>query len=268
MALPANFGEWEHLQSVYIQIHNREVREEFADIDVDDDITTPRASLKIACLMKDKDTAQAMNLRERLFDRIREKASIVTTGGARNYTKRRNKPQVTLYFKEDDADIEPGFDPITGETSFRIMDAGNDDDITENEAKLLATAIKNLFMAGNGFLWRKGKDMVTYSDWDKGYQLQLLCRSKLEGIELAQRILDIQSHTLEKQFTNFITNEDPTTRYPVLPPTKPILGKQEKMPRERPIADVRFTHATLWVRGMRQAQLLVDRIGVGKPLIR
>ena len=58
MPLPDNFSPWEHLQNVLRQVHNRIVKEEFSDITDDDDIVTPRGSLKKACLLDDNDSAE------------------------------------------------------------------------------------------------------------------------------------------------------------------------------------------------------------------
>lgn len=260
MPLPNNFTPFEHFQSVWMQVVNRIVREEFKDIEVDDDITTPRGSLKLACLTQDRDTAELMLLRYALFQEIRSKQVHVVSDAFTRSVRRRHKPQIMLYFVEDLSDVAEGYDPVDGRISFRLMDAGTDDDISESQARSIATRIKSSFGASNGFVWRKGKDMVSYSDWDKGYQLQLLCRDKSEGKRVIEQVLDIQGHSPEWENMNHIANEQATARYPTLPPTKSILGKSKRMPRERPIADVRFALATLTIRGMQNSLILYERL--------
>ena len=67
MALPENFSEFEHLQSVVRRVHNRAVKQFFKN-QTDNDISTPKASLKHACLIKDNDSQPVMMQRQWLFE--------------------------------------------------------------------------------------------------------------------------------------------------------------------------------------------------------
>ena len=67
MPLPIDFSPWEHLQNTIRFAHNQQVRKEFDDIQVDDDITTPRGSLKVASLIDDKDTSTMTLIRMFLY---------------------------------------------------------------------------------------------------------------------------------------------------------------------------------------------------------
>jgi hypothetical protein len=188
MPLPANFSEWEHFQSTLIRTQNRIVREEFNDVGDDDwepDIGTSRASLRVACTLKDTDNGFLTIGRLFLYYFILRKCrdlvhpvygSVIGGDGP----VRRHRPQITLYFQEDYSDIEPGYAPVTGEISIRLM---NETAVSLTEANLrtYATKIKTSFTTGGGFVWRKGKESSSYADWDKGYQLQLLVRDKTEG---------------------------------------------------------------------------------------
>lgn len=267
MPLPEGFSEWEHLQDVLRQTQNRVVREAFADISEvsDDDITAPRSSLRWACLLKDDDSAVMTQLRLWMFYGILRKAkdfhpAMFATPVTTYQTMFRYKPQIKLYFAEDSIDLEPGFDPIDGEINFRLMheDATT---LTMSEVTNYANKIKTLFASGTGFIWKKGKIMGTYTDMDKGYKLQILARDRNEVKRVVEQVLDIQNHSPEWKRLKFNENDEPTLAYPTLPETKNILGKNYRMPRYRPIADVRFKYSLIHVHGRPQPIVLVDRTG-------
>jgi len=252
-------------QSTLINVQNKIIRKEFDDVVDDDDITTPRSTLKVACLQKDDDTATMCLIRLIFFYVVLRKArdlhpaiyGIPTTAFQ---SKRKFKPQITLKFSEDLADVDPGYDPVEGEISFRLMNQESTT-LTISEAKAYANKVKTAFCAAGGFLWKKGKVMVSYSDWDKGYQLQLLCRDKAEGKRVIEQVLDIQGHSPDWKHMNVNENQEPLARYPTIPPNKRILDKTRRQPRERPIATVRFQWAELSIHGEPSARILADRTG-------
>jgi hypothetical protein len=265
MPLPTNFSPWEHFQQVLIQVQNRKVRTEFSDLDDDDDITVARSSLRVACTLRDDDSAIFTLLRLFFFYGILRGwrdfwPTIYASSSVPSATKRRHKPQITLYFSQDLNDIEPGYDPVAGEISFRIM---NEETSTFTTAKLetLANKVKSLFSTGGGFVWHKGKTLYSYSDWDRGYQLQLLCISEAEAKRIVEQVLDVQNHTPDWSNFNTIANDQPAEAYPNNPGTKNILGKQIKVPRRRPLANVRFQYGLLKLHGKAQPFVLVDRTG-------
>jgi len=211
----------------------------------------PKASLKKACLIKDNDSASVMDMRLQLFKIIKEQADLIIANSERIVKKRRDKPQITLDFSAEKEDVESGAEPITGEISFRIMDAGSDDDISESQARTFAQRIKTIFGGKEGLLWR--------CDWDKGDQLQIICRSKDEGKTIVEKVLEIQGHSPDWENANYKINEAPSSRYPTLPPTKTIFGRPKRMPRERPVADVRCRYAAILIRGMTQPVMLYEQ---------
>ena len=262
MPLPENFNEWEHVQSTFIQIHNREVREEFADIEVDDDVTTPRGSLKTACLMKDNDTAQLMDLRERLFERIKGKTLLAGGDSGNEFVPRRRKPKITLYFSEDLQNVETGYDPVMGTIGFRLMNEPETGIMSEADAKSYATKIKSTFATGNGFVWRKGREMWNYTDWYKGYQLQILAIGEAEAKEVISAVLGIQGHAPDWDSLSRSMAASPSTAYPTSPGTVTTVGKTVRLPRRRPVANVRFRYATLNLHTLARPLLLIDKTGL------
>lgn len=263
--LPNNFSPAEHLQDTIRRTYNPEVREWFADLTTDDpDINTPRGSLRTACTHLENDTMDMTVSRMLLFDMVIKQRFTQAQGGSDrdlNYrVLRRTRPQVTLYFLEDLEDVEPGYDPVAGEISFRLMDQTSTT-FSNSEAIALANRIKAEFGTSQGFTWRKGRELCSYTDWDKGYQLQLLVRSESEGRSLVGKILDLQSHTPEWEFFNHIENGAPAEAFPTVPPRETILGKSRRLPRRRPVADVRFQYATVKIAGLAKPVYLFDRSG-------
>ncbi|MBD2090205.1 hypothetical protein H6F67_10110 [Microcoleus sp. FACHB-1515] len=271
MPLPNNFSPYEHLQSVLLQTYNRIVREEFADADTDD-INTPRSSLRTACLLRDDDSAIQSLLRMMLLYFVLRKAADLQTPiygvPVPSYQEARQfQPQIQLYFQEDAADVEPGFSPVTGEISFRLVNE-TAQSLSEGELRSIANRIRSNFANSNGFVWRKGKVMVTYTDRQRGYKLQLLCRSEAEARRVIGNVLDIQGHTPDWQFLNVSNNAEPSQRYPTIARSESVLGRSRRMPRQRPIADVRFIYACCHIRGLPNPVILIDRSGYHRrPLV-
>lgn len=265
--LPPDFSEQEHLQDAIRRWMNREIRDYFSDLggdDWDENITTPKASLRVACTHKDTDSLLMTSLRWDLFERVRlQKIQVPIVGipAGDVHETRKFKPQIFLYFQEDFQDIEPGFAPVTGRITFRLMQYQYDQ-ITPAIAQTLAQRINSNFNLGPGYVWRKGRVMVSYTDRGRGYQLQLLSRTENDGLQLINQVLDINNHTPDLTLCNVTENQLETAAYPVIPPTDVIYGESRRLPRRRPIADVRFQYAVLHVWGLVHPIPLVDRTGL------
>lgn len=255
----------EHLQSTLRRFYNKEIREWFNDVDLDDlDINVPRQSLALACRHLDEDSAMMTLQRMLLFTDVRNRYALTSRGVGettyRNSVRRKKRPKVTLYFIEDLNDVADGYAPVDGQISIRLMDH-DQSTITETIARTFATRIKTAFASGSGFVWKKGKLMCSYSDWDKGYQLQLLCKTESEGRRVVEQVLDIQNDTPEWAYFNVKENAEPSQSFPTVPPNERAYGKIRRQPRRRPIADVRFQTAYLHVIGVPNPVILVDRSG-------
>lgn len=189
--------------------------------------------------------------------------SAMSSGGE---VKRRGQPKVTLFFLEDMADVDPEYAPVVGEVGFRLMNVSDNPSsdkatITRSDIEQLANAIKVAFLSPTPYVWKKGREMISYTHWENGYQLQLLCRSKTVGIELAQKILSIQNHAYAAKRLKHTTTEGEAEAYPTIPPELTVLGKKVKTPRYRPVADVVFTQASLSLHYFSQNIVLVNDLG-------
>ena len=260
MALPAGFNEFEHLQSVYRQTINRIVREEFDDVedDLSPDITTPRGSLKNACLHKDEDSGVMTQMRTDLFylvlGGINVKAlefygmPITTFHESVEFL-----PQVVLHFREPALEAKAAKRyPLRSQVGFRLLDKN----LTLAEANTLARRIKDLF-ATPKFHYKKGHVKVSYRDKDKGYELILTVFSEAEARRIIEQTLDINGHIPDWELmSNTESGQNFTTKR-----TKLILGKTVELPKRRQIGNVYFHHAELKMHGLVRDVILCDTSG-------
>lgn len=268
MTLPEDYNPWEHLQDVVKRTFKKEVLEEFRDTGGDDwqrDITTPRNSLRTACTPDDNDTATMTLIRMMLFYIVLRRAQDmqapiygIPTGTYHETFK--FKPHVTLYFREDIQDVDPEFQPLRVQISFRLID---ETETTISKAKLttLANKIKTEFGGVTAYRWHKGRTLCTYTEPEKGYRLQIYAFSESEGREVIAKVLDIQNHSPD--WSNLAVNENANASeaYPIIPPQKNILGELSRMPRKRPVGYVRFQRATCQIWGRTKPVVLYDRTG-------
>jgi hypothetical protein len=269
MPLPPN--TWEHLQTTLMQVQNRIVREEFNDVEDDDNIATPRQSLKVASMLKDDDSAIETIIKLIFFYVVLRKASdlqpaiygipVTTFQDSVKFL-----PQVRLFFLEDSHDVEHGYSPVEAEITIRLI-GETSESMTEAKAKTIANKIRTLFCAGNGFTWKKGREMWTYKDPSKGYNLQLLAWSETEAKKVIEQVLDIQSHS--PNWDKYLSGTTKKKTFPTVPVMSRIYGKLRREARERPIATVRFRYAELKLHGLPNDVQLVDRTGFRRnPLVK
>lgn len=274
MTLPDGFSHAEHLQDTLRRTFKREVREWFREVDLDDlDINTPRTSLATACEHQDDDSLIMTMARVLLFETVRGRALNVLAGGLsglsegvgetrrRHSVLRRDHPQIVLYFLEDISDVEPGYEPVQGRISFRLMDH-TASTMTPAIAQIYAQRLKSNFVTGGGFVWKKGREMFSYTHWEKGYQLQLLVKTEPEARRLVTACLDIQNESPDWALFSHSVNAEPATAFPTIPETSRIYGETKRGPRRRPVADVRFQYAHMLVPGRSSPITLVDRTGL------
>lgn len=255
--LPTDFNDFEHLQNLIRQVHNKEVREAFRELGGEEwlpDISTPKGSLRTACTIQDNDPATTMLIKQNLFYIMLRRAKdfqapLVGMPKASLDAVRKYRPQINLFFKEDLDDVDEEFKPVEGRLSFRLMNEDSES-ITKTKLTTIANKIKTEFGVNNGYTWKKGKNYYSYTDKEKGYQLQILAFSEQEARNLINKILDIQGHSFQAKRFNKSENDNPSEAYPILPPNQTILGDLTREPRRRPVATVRFQYsqANIWGR--------------------
>jgi hypothetical protein len=266
MTLPEGFNSWEHFQDTVRKVQNRIVREEFSDAGEDDGIATPRSSLRQACLIDDNDTADMVQAKIQFYYLVLRKARdlqapIYGLPDTSEPVMVAKIPRVILFFQEDFQDVELGYRPITGEIGVRLI-GETPQSLSESKLNTLANRIKNEFANGSGYVWRKGKELYSYVDKNKGYQFKILSRSESEAKELISKMLDINTDSPDWDNLNLSQSTNPGSKYPTNPGSQFILGKSRKKKRIRPIADVRFQYACLTLQGVSNPIPLVDRSGI------
>lgn len=269
MPLPNDFSPWEHLQNTLRLAHNQQVRREFDDIEVDDDISTPRGSLKVASLIDDRDTAPMTLLRMFLYHVIIKgygMPEIYAVPFTDINESVRYSPKVFLNFAQNYRDVDADERAVEGQISIRLRNE-TATTLTQANVNALAQKIRTLFGSANGFEWRKGKAMLTYTEPEKGYFMQLLVRDQAEGRRIVEQVLDIQNDTPDWKFSNYKENLEPTAAFPTNPPNKTIIGKSRKQYRRRPLVTVRFRSAQLHVQGLPNPIVLYDKTGLYKRAI-
>lgn len=250
MPLPQGFSEWENLQDLVRLEHNKAVRAYFKN-QADDDISTPKARLKHSCLIKDDDTVAMTQMRMWLFEITVGRAASLQTPvyGIPVQELQSNKtfkPQVKLHFVEsfDEENQVNGISPLEGEITFRLMDKTSET-ITRNDAEQLARRIKQIF-ATPLFLWEKGWFKATYTDDQRGYKMQLLVKSKAEGERVIRNVLEVQSHSFDRDCFQFIEHD---RTYAINPGTHRVYGRTVKKFIKRRRANVKFRYAQLLIWG-------------------
>lgn len=176
---------------------------------------------------------------------------------------RRFKPHVVLFFQESKEDFNNRLKTDKkasrgqGRISFRLMDKTSEN-LTILYATQLATQIKSKF--GNPpYEWNKGKLLFSYTDHDKGYQLQLLVNSEQEALRVIEQILDLQAHSVDRERIQQARNLAPEIAYDETPRKKTILGRIEEQPVRRKPCKVKFLYAQLFVEDKQDPVTLYDR---------
>lgn len=183
-----------------------------------------------------------------------------------NTVYRKHKPKLVLYFREDSDFVPTGTQSTTPHgrdrkdsiISFRLMDETSQT-FSEANGTALGQKIKEVFGADGGFIWNKGKTLYSYTDWEKGYQLQLLCRNEVEAKRVTTAALSIKNDTPDWRNLQEVKNDQEALRYPVNPGTQVIMGKTVNKPVERPTVDVRFQYAYVKLSGVKEPVTLYDR---------
>lgn len=262
MPLPEGFNETEHLLDLFRREHNKAVNQRFKN-QTDNDVTTPKASLKHASIIKDSDSAITTIIRFLLFEFLVGHGQSIQAPvygvPAQEYQRNTKfKPQVKLSFKEKFSTELTERYPATGEITFRLMDESSES-ISRAKAEKLAKDIKREFTSPT-FIWEKGWYKYTYKDIQLGYDFRLLVKSKTEGERIVRKVLEIQGHTFNNDNQQFIEHDK---TYSLNPGTHKVYGRTVKKSIERPRVDVRFRYAQLLIHGQVNAVNLVAMSDVG-----
>lgn len=256
MPEPDNFTPTEQFQDINKKIANQIVREYFRDVtslEEDLDLTASRQALLKACLHKEDDSLLLTIGRNQLFNQYTTYArdQIPIVAGSLLDEIDANiayKPKITLYFKEDEDDVDPGYRPLRMETSWRLVDETTQT-ITKAKLTTIGNKIKTHFGRGSGYLFKKGRKFISYKKLSQGYNFLLRARDNAEGKDLIREILSMNGDTLDDEILKISETDNETDAYPYNPGTQLVLGKRRPKLRKRPLVNVKFRYAYATVNG-------------------
>lgn len=258
MPVPDNFSPVEQFQDVNKRLWNKLVREYFRDItglENDLDLTTPRQALLKACLHLEDDPLPLTIGRMLLFlnatNWLKNQTSYIFGQVVEQIDESvEYRPKIVLYFREDEEDAEPGYQPLPLEISFRLMDETSTS-ITKNKLIAIGNKIKTAFGTGQGYVHRKGRRIAYYNDKLNGCKFQVHCREEQDGKNLIREALSIIDKTIDETKLNYNKIDNEADAFPYNPGFHNVLGKRIEKPRRRVITNVRFrySYVKLWSKG-------------------
>ena len=269
MALPPNFDDTEHLQATVRRYLNRQIKEDFADLNDasgnwEPTIGTSRESMRKALLHEDTDSLLVTNTRMMLYYFTFGKASQLQpaiVGMSKEAWDLQQtvaySPHIFLYFKQDSDAVPTGYYPIEADISFRLTNETSSS-LTQANLETLANKIKAELGTGQGYTFDKGKYLCKYVDKENGYDFQLYTLNEAEGERVVKKIIGIRNHPYDddKFKVTVPRRKSVNTTGNIL-----ILGKSRKKYRWRPTAKVRFLYAQMLVYNRPEPICLVDRTG-------
>lgn len=254
---------WRNLRDFLRRYYNKEVNEWFRDEpDQLPDNSTSRKQAKRACLIMPKDSQNIALLKTLNFRFVIQQSHLapdVYGVPISNFDAvRKHRPQIWLEFKEDALDVEGGYSRLRGAISYRLMEETTET-ISKTELTTIANRIRTEFGVNNGYIWKKGKDLASYVNKEKGYQFQLLVRNKTDAKELITKVLNTNNSIPNWKYLSYKESDNPTQAYPTIPDNQIILGKTVRQPRKRPVGDVRFQYGYCSLWGNAKPIVLYDR---------
>ena len=123
--LPNDFNPFEHLQKTYKTEFNRQVDSYFKDVEGNGDLSSTRASLKLACRIIDNDNDAMMNMRHNLFFNVigysRKNLAVVYGEKWDSAPPVAGHPQLFFIFSQDASASPTEEEPLIREKSVRLM---------------------------------------------------------------------------------------------------------------------------------------------------
>lgn len=279
--LPAGFNSIEHLQQTWRSIHNKRVDNYFNDVTGNGDLTSIRASLKLACRSVDTDNLHASWMRADLFysqSGLNKKDLAVVYGSKFDTAPPvAGHPQLFLCFSQDGSAASINEPLIEHEKSCRLMkfscSSGNvKPAITKADMLAIANEIKTIFTdAKKGITYVTGNKTASYTDSDNGFPKgnYMLVNSKADAIKIYKGMCNAVDVTYKGDNHIVYNNPDKPSTTTATAGTTTILGKAVKNNRYRPLATLRFRYAYISLGTLVKPVFLIDttlrNIGLIQP---
>jgi hypothetical protein len=270
MTIPDNFNPFEHLQQTYKTEFNRRVDRYFKDIGSNGDLSSPRASLKLACRIADNDNDAMMNMRHNLFFNVigygRKNLAVVYGSKFDTAPPVAGHPQLFLHFSQDGA-AQPTDEPlIEHEKSCRLMNFSCSTDgvkpaITKADMIAIANEIKTLFLDNKkGITYTTGNKSASYTDPDNGFPKgnYLLVNAKADAVNIYSKMCNAIDVPYRGDSHIILNDPDKASTTTVTAGKTTILGKQRNNRRYRPVAVLRFRYAYISLGNLVAPVFLID----------
>ncbi|MGM3305100.1 hypothetical protein ACSQ6I_03795 [Anabaena sp. WFMT] len=268
--LPDDFNPFEHLQRTYISEFNRRVNRYFNDVQGNGDLSGPRPSLKLACLMTDNDNDAMMTMRHDLFFDVigygRKNLAVVYGEKFASAPPVAGHPQLFLHFSQDGAAVPEGEPLIEHEKSCRLMKFSCTSDgvqpaITKPDMVAIANEIKTLFLdAKKGITYTTGNKSASYTDPENGFPKgnYLLVNSKADATNIYSKMCNAIDVPYKGDSHVIVNDPDKASTTTATAGKSTILGKQVQNRRYRPTAILRFRYAYISLGNLVKPIFLID----------
>lgn len=270
MTIPNNFNPFEHLQQTYKTEFNRRVDRYFKDVNSNGDLSSARASLKLACRITDNDNDAMMNMRHNLFFNVigysRKNLAVVYGSKFDTAPPVAGHPQLFLHFSQDGAAQPPDEPLIEHEKSCRLMKFSCSTDgvqpaITRTDMIAIANEIKSLFLDNKrGITYTTGNKSASYTDPDNGFPKgnYLLVNSKTDAVSIYSKMCNAIDVPYRGDSHIILNDPDKASTTTATAGKTTILGKQRNNRRYRPVAVLRFRYAYISLGNLVAPVFLID----------
>jgi hypothetical protein len=252
----------EIVQSFIRKYINKAIKEHFKDIPGEDENSlskaAPRSAIKLVCLHKDTDPITLTAIRlliwwveaRGLMDEYIYGIPVSQFQETVQYL-----PQIKLFWREKTkaAELNNRY-PARARYTIRFKGSYQ----SKADIKSLATKINNIFNKPSVHNFTKGREKYSYRDKEKGYEFIITAQNELEAKKVINALLEIQDdNPLKDEYLTKSTTERNWTERT----RKTVAGETILSPKQRPIADVYFTHAEFSIHGMARDIRLVNNLG-------
>jgi hypothetical protein len=164
------------------------------------------------------------------------------------------KPQISLTFIETSAAAKTANrQRVRMVCSLRIMNKDSED-ILANDITAWTNEIKIAFP--KTYFFDKGLDKYSYRDKSNGFEFVISGKQEADVKDLIRNLITITDKTFNDDLLTksvFTDKNFTTSKF------KTILTKRTKMPRQRPLARVKFQKAELKIHGLLEDIILLER---------
>lgn len=190
---------------------------------------------------------------------------VLEQGIASDVIRHSGIPEITLYFRGANKLVSGKSIKPQGKKSFRFM--GYTDNptmaekrqdlelITQTDIDRMGTKILSVFGTTPPYTWQKGKKLVVYHDWMRGYNLNVYTSTHAEGDRLIAAILNLRDLQVDESLVKYGEAKNPVQAYP--PATDyQVLGEIHTRPERFPNVEVVFQYAKIYLPTIKKDKII------------